>query len=39
MAHTGPDLAERPSDPRWRQYCPNGNTLEAVRQAKGRFPA
>jgi hypothetical protein len=32
------DLASRPDDPVWKTYCPNAVSLEAVRNAKGRFP-
>jgi len=35
----GRDLAERPADAKWQDYCPNVLTLESVRKTKGRFPA
>ncbi len=31
------DLAQRPDDPAWQDYCPNATSLESVRRAKGRF--
>jgi hypothetical protein len=33
------DLAEHPQDPAWKAYCPNAVALEAIANAKGRFPA
>lgn len=33
------DLATHPDDPAWKDYCPNAITLEAIKGAKGRFPA
>jgi len=32
------DLAARPADPAWKDYCPNAISLESIRRAKGRFP-
>jgi hypothetical protein len=31
------DLAKRPDDPAWKDYCPNAVSLESVQRAKGRF--
>jgi hypothetical protein len=28
------DLSERPQDPRWKSYCPNTTTLDALTQFK-----
>ena len=33
------DLASRPDDPAWKNYCPNAISLESVAGTKGRFPA
>ena len=33
------DLARRPDDPAWKDYCPNATSLESVKGTKGRFPA
>ena len=33
----GQDLAERPDDPAWKDYCPNATSLESVQRTKGRF--
>lgn len=33
------DLARQPDDPCWKDYCPNANSLEAIKGSKGRFPA
>jgi len=30
------DLAKRPDDPAWKDYCPNAVSLEAIKKAKGR---
>lgn len=30
------DLGAHPEDPVWHQYCPNANSLEAIRRTKGR---
>lgn len=30
------DLAARPDDPVWKEYCPNAITLESLRRTKGR---
>ena len=32
------DLAAKPDDPAWKQYCPNAVSLEAIMKAKGRSP-
>jgi hypothetical protein len=31
------DLTERPSDPAWKEYCPNAVSLESVKRTKGHF--
>jgi hypothetical protein len=33
------DLAQRPTDETWKDYCPNSAALTAVGSARGRFPA
>jgi hypothetical protein len=33
------DLAERPDDPVWKNYCPNAVTLEALAELKARASA
>ena len=32
------DLASRPTDPVWKDYCPNSVTLESIGKTKGRCP-
>jgi hypothetical protein len=32
------DLAARPRDGAWKDYCPNTVSLESVGKTKGRFP-
>jgi hypothetical protein len=31
------DLAKRPDDPAWNDYCPNTISLESIKKTKGRF--
>ena len=31
------DLAQRPDDSAWKDYCPNAISLESVKKTKGRF--
>lgn len=31
------DLAKRPDDPAWKDYCPNAISLESIKGTKGRF--
>ena len=31
------DLAKRPDDPAWKDYCPNAISLETIKKTKGRF--
>ena len=31
------DLARRPDDPAWKDYCPNAISLNSVKRTKGRF--
>ena len=33
------DLAARPSDPAWKDYCPNAISLESICKTKGRSPS
>ncbi len=32
------DLAARPDDPAWKDYCPNAISLDSLSKTKGRFP-
>lgn len=32
------DLADNPDDPKWKEYCPNANSLTAFKRLRGRFP-